>query len=180
MSQANERLIAMTDLETSGDVPAIHDILEIGLVLFNQKYFEIVDTLDLKVRPRHIETAVPAALEWNGYKPENWLDAVGLEEAMRLYAEKTQDAIFCSYNVSFDWMFINQAFHETGIENPMSTFENHDRLDVLTLAWSKGLKGGPSLSLKEACRLFDIPPEPFPHNALSGAMTTYKLWKKLC
>jgi hypothetical protein len=52
----------MTDLETTGDIFSIHEILEIGLVLFDQQTFEILDTLNVKVKPEHIENAVPAAL----------------------------------------------------------------------------------------------------------------------
>jgi DNA polymerase III epsilon subunit-like protein len=173
------RHIAMTDLETSGDVFGVHEILEIGLVVFNQKTFEIIDTLNIKVRPEHIENAVPAAIALNGYKKENWKEALSLSDALAQYTEKTQGAIFCSYNVSFDWGFMNEAFQKTGLPNHMSTRENHDRLDVLTLVYDHGLKNGPSLSLKNACTMFDIPLEPEPHSALNGAMTAYELWKKL-
>ena len=48
LEKLNERPIAMTDLETSGDVFGIHEILEIGLVVFDQNNFEIIDTLNIK------------------------------------------------------------------------------------------------------------------------------------
>jgi DNA polymerase III epsilon subunit-like protein len=169
----------MTDLETSGDIPGVHEILEIGLVLFEQSSGNILDKWEIKIRPEHIENAVPAAIERNGYDPKKWENAISLPEAIQIYGEKTQNAIFCSYNVSFDWPFINDAFYSTKIPNPMSTKENHDRLDVLTLAWAGGLKKGESLSLKSACKLFKIPEEPEPHSALNGALTAYLLWKKL-
>lgn len=169
----------MTDLETSGDVFGVHEILEIRLVVFDPETFEIVDTLNIKVKPEHIENAVKRALDYNGYSEEKWQDAVSLKEAMEIYAQKTQDCIFCAYNATFDWGFVNDAFFKTGIANPMSTFENHDRLDLLSIAWAKGLKDEDSFSLKTACKLFDVPPEPEPHNALNGAMTAYELFKKL-
>ncbi len=169
----------MTDLETTGELPSRHEMLEIGLVLFHPKTFAILDTFNTKVRPEHIETAKPEALAVNGYREENWSDAVSLADAMKTYGEKTQGAVFCSYNVSFDWPFIAEAFHRCGLPNPMMTRENHDRLDVLTLAWQKGLKHESSFSLRSACKLFGVPPEPEPHSALNGAMTAYELWKKL-
>lgn len=169
----------MTDLETSGDVPSAHEILEIGLVVFDQDTFKILDTYNQKTKPEHIENAVPAALERNGYKPENWSDAIDLKKAMEQYVQKTQNCIFCAYNVSFDWAFINEVLYKNKISNPMSIRENHDRLDVLTMAWIAGLKNEPSFSLKTACKFFGIPLEPEPHNALSGAMTAYELFKKI-
>ncbi len=99
---------------------------------------------------------------------------------MKEYKDRAGENVFCAYNVSFDWGFINEAFFKAEIDNPMSTKENHDRLDLLSIAWEKGLKKEKSWSLKSACNLFGIEPEPEPHNALNGAMTGYKLFKKLC
>lgn len=174
-----KRKIAMTDLETSGDVPLVHEILEIGLVVFDPETFEVVDRWETKVKPEHIETAVQAAIDYNGYREGDWQDAMSLGDAIKIYGEKTKDCVFCAYNVSFDWGFINEAFFKAGIENPMSTRANHDRLDLLSIAWERGLKNQKSWSLKSACELFGIEPEPEPHNALNGAETSYKLFKKL-
>jgi DNA polymerase III alpha subunit (gram-positive type) len=171
----SEAKIAMTDLETSGDVFGVHEILEIGLVLFDQKTFEILDTLEVKIKPEHIENAAPAALERNGYNEKDWEGAVSLEEGMKKYAEKTKGAIFCAYNATFDWGFMNDAFRKTGVVNEM----DYHRLDLLSLAWQKGLKDEKSWSLKTACGLFGVPPEPDVHGALNGAMTAYELYKKI-
>lgn len=175
----SKKKIVMTDLETSGDVPGVHEILEIGVVVFNPQTFEIVDSYNRKVKPERIETAVQAAIDYNGYNEKDWADAVNLKEAMEEYARRAGENIFCSYNVSFDWGFINNSFLQAEIKNPMSTFENHDRLDLLSIAWERGVKNEKSWSLKTACNLFGIEPEPEPHNALNGAMTAYKLFKKL-
>ncbi len=169
----------MTDLETSGDIFGVHEILEIGLVLFDPETFEIVDSCNRKVRPTNIANAVPAALAYNGYSEAAWAEAVSLEEAMKEYAERAGGGVFCAYNATFDWGFINNAFLKARLENPMSTFENHDRLDLLSIAWQAGLKNENSWSLKSACKFFGVEPEPEPHNALNGAMTAYKLFKKL-
>ncbi len=174
-----KRKIAMTDLETSGDIFGVHEILEIGLVLFDQETFEIVDSYNRKVKPEKIENAVQAALDYNGYNEKDWEEAVSLEEAIKEYKNRAGANILCSYNVSFDWGFISDAFFRFGIENPMSTRENHDRLDLLSIVWERGLKNEKSWSLKSACKLFGVEPEPEPHNALNGTMTAYKLFKKL-
>lgn len=170
-----ERKIAMTDLETSGDVFGVHEILEIGLVLFNPTTFEILDSYNQKVKPTSIENAVPAALARNGFKEECWQDAVSLKEAMQIYAEKTKDAIFCAYNATFDWGFINDAFRKTGVENKM----DYHRLDLLSIAWAKGLVKNEKWNLTTACEIFGVSPEPEVHRAINGAMVDYELFKKL-
>lgn len=179
MVNRSERKIAITDLETTGDVFGVHEILEVGLVVFDQNTFEITDTLNIKVKPLCIENAVPEALAVNGYNAEDWTEAVSLKEAMEIYAEKVKDAVFCAYNATFDWGFISDAFRTTGITNPLSTRENHDRLDLLSIAFAKGLDRSQSLSLQSACDMFGVLKEPAVHRALNGAMTEYELFKKL-
>ena len=173
--KASERKIAMTDLETSGDVFGVHEILEIGLVVFDPNTLEIVDTLNIKTKPLNIENAKPVALERNGYNEKDWKEAVDLKKAVEIYAEKTKDTVFCAYNATFDWGFMNDAFRKTEVKNNM----DYHRLDLLSVAWTKGLAENESWSLKTACQMFGVSPEPEPHNALNGAMTAYELFKKL-
>jgi len=165
----------MTDVETTGDIFGVHEILEIGLVVFDQNTFEIIDTLEVKVKPTSLKNAIPAALEKNGYSVKEWEGAVSLKDAMEIYASKTEGCAFCSFNVSFDWGFINDAFIKTGIKDKT----DYHRLDLLSMAWIKGLGKNEKWTLKTACEIFGVPPEPMPHSALNGAMTAYELFKKL-
>src|SRR5258708_37565854 len=89
--------ISITDLETTGLRPDVHEIVEIGLLVIDQTSFEILDTFDVKVRPEHPERATKGALETNGYNPAQWSNAVTIEEAIREYGRKTADTIFCSH-----------------------------------------------------------------------------------
>jgi len=56
---------------------------------------------------------------------------------------------------------------------------DYHRLDLLSIAWTKSLKDKEKWSLKTACEIFNIPPEPEVHRAINGAMTAYQLFKKL-
>lgn len=175
LTNLNEHPLAFTDLETTGDVFGEHEILEIGLVVADQKNLEIIDTLNIKVKPLNIKNAIPAALQRNGYKPEDWQDAVALKEAMEQYTQMSKGAIFCAYNATFDWGFLNEAFRKTGIKDMM----DYHRLDLLSIAWERGMKEKGSWSLRLACEMFGVPPEPPIHRALNGAMTCFNLYKKL-
>jgi len=105
-----ERPIAVIDIETTGDNPVIHEIIEIGLILINPKTLQLLEKWTTKVKPTHIETALAVALKCNGYHEREWEGAPFLGEAMKIFSAKTKGAIFCSYNLSFDWSFISQAF----------------------------------------------------------------------
>lgn len=176
---AKKRKIAMTDIETSGVEVGKGEILEIGLIVFDQQNLQKTDAWQVKVAPTHIESALPEALMINGYTAEKWQNAITLKEAMQIYAEKTRDTIFCAYNATFDWVFLCDAFQKTGISNPMNTTANHDRLDLLSIAWSFGLNSAESFSLKSACEFFGVPPEPVVHSAFKGTETAYELYKKI-
>jgi len=64
------------------------------LVVINQKTLEIIDTLDIKVKPEHIETADEFALKINGYNETDWKDALTLKEAMSIYGQKQKVRYF--------------------------------------------------------------------------------------
>jgi len=170
-----DRLIALTDLETTGDIFTTHEILEIGLILFRQDSLEIVDTFEAKVKPEHPEIFVPAAIERNGYKKEDWTEARPLKEVLEIYSSKTKDAIFCAYNVSFDWGFMNEAFKKTKVKDLM----DYHRIDIMSMAFYKYLDKIESLSMSKVSKLAGIEAEPLPHRALNGAMQGYKLYKAL-
>ncbi len=171
-----ERPIAITDVETTGLDAAVHEIVEVGLVIINQQTLEIVDTFAAKVRPLHIERASAAALAINGYAEADWKDAVELCDALAIYGEKTRDAMFAAHNVTFDWSFVHEAFRKTGVENRM----DYHRIDLFTLAWSKlqtsGLK---KFNLNEIAKYLGIPEEPMPHRALNGAMIAYQVLRRI-
>jgi DNA polymerase-3 subunit alpha (Gram-positive type) len=166
---------AITDIETTGDIFGYHEILEIGLVLCDPLTFDILDTYEAKIKPLHIEHSIDKALERNGYTPEDWVHAETLETVLKQYAEKTKHSFFCSYNVSFDWGFMNNGFKQTNISH---TIDYH-HIDIMSLALMKYRKNLPNLSSNLISEKLDIPKEPLPHRALAGAMQSYHSMKKL-
>lgn len=176
LQNLNERPLAFTDLETTGDVFGVHEILEIGLVVVSQKDFEVLEELNIKTKPLHMENAVPAALDKNGYRAEDWAEALPLKKTIEQYAEKTKGAIFVAYNATFDWGFMNQAFRETGVEDKM----DYHRLDVLSMAWLKLRERGlDRWGLSKVAAYLGIPEEPLPHRAINGARLALEVYKKL-
>ena len=169
------RPIAVTDVETTGLEPDIHETIEIGLILVDQSSLTILDMLDVKVRPEHIETASEDALALNGYSEEEWRSAVSLRQAMSMYAEKTTNSIFCSQNVTFDWSFLQHAFRLTDVRNSM----DYHRLDLFTASWV--LLRGTGLdrfNLDEVAEHLGVGREPYPHRAIGGARIAYEVLRR--
>jgi len=182
-----DRPLAFTDLEmtglepirfVNGNLQPWHEICEIGLVLADQRTLEILDTLDIRVKIEHINRADPKALEVNGYRKEDWSDAVTLQQAMATYNQKVTGAVFAAHNVTYDWGFIELAYKLTGITASM----DYHRIDLLTFAKATLEAKGYELDKYRLSRLAEfvgLHPEPLPHRAINGAMSAYQVYKAI-
>jgi DNA polymerase III subunit epsilon len=171
-----DRPLAFTDIETTGLDVLTHEIIEIGLVVADQRTLAVIDELEIKIAPEHIELASQEALQVNGYRPEDWQNAVSLAQAMDIYAAKTAEAMFVAHNVTFDWSFIDMAFRLTGVRNRL----DYHRLDILTMAWQKLRHSGlAKFNLNEIAKFVGAPGEPMPHRALNGARNAYEVFVRL-
>lgn len=175
--------LAFIDIETTGLDVHRHEIIEIGLVVARQipqegrgPRIEVVDEVEVKVRPERIEDAQPKALEINGYTPEAWKDALSLTEALKVIASKTKKAIIVGHNFAFDWAFLNEGFLKTGVRHEM----HYHRLDTLPMAFAK-LYHEPAVqafSLSSLATYFGVVNED-PHTALADVRTTVAIYEKL-
>lgn len=178
-----KRNLAFIDLETTGLDPEKHEIIEIGAIIARQIQcadkgceLEVIDELELKVKPEHLETSDPESLKINGYNEGDWLFAVSLQQAIKVLAEKTEGAILVAQNVSFDWSFLEKAFAKTGVANKM----DFHRLDLLSMAYAK-LYHNPAaqrFSLRSLCAHYEIRNERA-HSALADIRATYEIYKKI-
>lgn len=167
--------IAFVDLETTGLNPHTAEIIEIGVLVYNLKAKTIKEH-QVKVRPLYIERADPKALEVNGYTEKAWKDAVTLEEALNQIAEVCEGATFLAWNATFDWSFLEKAYHDTGLNIPF----HYHRICVMSIAWAKVPKEKvQGYSLKTICAYLGIAPEPKIHRALDGAKKAAQVYMRL-
>lgn len=173
--------LAFVDIETTGFNVETQEIIEIGLVLVKQigddgTKFEIIEELELKIKPEHIETADPQALRVNGYDPSQWIFASSLADAMKVFAEKTKDAIFVAHNLAFDYTFMDKAFRTTGVENQMF----YAKLDTISMAYAKHHKNPDveRFSLQRLAEHYGVV-NSNAHTALADARTLFMIYEKM-
>ena len=176
----NHRL-AFIDLETTGLDVYTHEIIEIGCVLVetytegNDIKLSVIEEFEYKIAPQNISLANPTALKVNGYKKEDWYDALLIKEVLNILARKTQDAIMVGHNVTFDYMFLDRAFKSQKIQNTM----HYHLLDTISIAHAKlHTNEVQKYSLYALCEQFGIKNE-HQHTALADARATYELYQKL-
>ncbi|HUO75807.1 MAG TPA: exonuclease domain-containing protein [Candidatus Paceibacterota bacterium] len=158
-----ERPIAITDIETTGLDASVHEIVDLALLVVDPQSLKIRDEYHARIKPLNIRTGARRALDVIGYSSRAWANAVDLETALTVYAQKAADAVFCSYNVFLTYSFLDAGFKSAGVEDPT----DYHRLDLFTLAWSR--LGMASPSFDQICRKLDVAPEPKPHRASIGA-----------
>jgi DNA polymerase III subunit epsilon len=175
-----QKPIAFVDIETTGLDPEKQEIIELGVVITKMKDGALVvtDQIDLKVQPKHIETAEPQALRVNGYNDADWLFAVSIEEAMKSFVEKTDGAIFTAHNVTFDYCFIEQTLKQLGMTHNL----HYHKLDTISLAFGILHNDADAdvnrFSLQKLCEYYNIENKKA-HSAFADAYATYEVFKKL-
>jgi len=167
--------LAFIDIETTGLNVLEHEIIEIGCVLVSPK-MKVLDEFEIKIKPEHIENADKTSMKINHYSSKEWGKALPIEKALKIFSKKVKDHIMVGQNVSFDLEFLDYNLTKLGLKNTL----HYHRLDTISIAWAR-FHNNPDFkhfSLREMCKYFNIENKR-PHNALSDARATYKLYKKL-
>jgi DNA polymerase III epsilon subunit-like protein len=175
--------LVFVDTETTGLDPRKHELLEIAFVRVQQDWsisgapvFTIVEEWSAKVLPENIQSADPASLRVNGYTVTAWNGAVRIQDALKIFSDKTEGAIMVAHNVAFDASFLDTAFSTYGVPNKM----HYHRLDTVSMAYAK-LNSAPEVtrySLAELCKHFGIVNENA-HSALADTRACFELFERL-
>lgn len=177
--------LAFVDLETTGLDPFRHEIIEIGIVLaeqrediFGKKSLEFLSEHEIQLKPAHIETADLKALEVSKYDKRSWEKAVPQKEGLTQAATLLEGVVFIAQNVAFDWAFLQKAGNEYGVDFEKQV--HYHKLDLASMVFGK-LYHDPKLSrfsLRELTEYFGVKNENA-HTALADARATFEVCKKL-
>ena len=153
MNPYKDKLLAFLDSETSGLRPDEHEILELGLVLYDDSKDEVIKEWSVKIAPRHIHTAQDQALKINGYADDPSLYKANLRTSLIKLNKLVDGCILVGQNIAFDVAFLERALSEFNIT---PSFDRR-KLELMSMAWfcvrNKDLNG---LSLKDLCNHFNI------------------------
>ena len=137
------------DVETTGLNPAIHEIIEIALIIEGEEGLHRFST---KIKPKYIEHADPRALEVNGFSHQEWRDAPYDMEVAEEIASLIEGCTLIGHNVHFDAEFVEEMLHKCGC-----TFvPKRRKIDTITLA-HEHLYFWPAHSLSSLRLFFGIP-----------------------
>jgi DNA polymerase III epsilon subunit-like protein len=174
-----ERSLIFMDVETTGLDPAKHEIIEIACLVVDPKTLEVKRSYLAKVKPEHLGTADPKALELNQYSPPKWQGAKIIKTVLEEIGQLAPGGMFTGYNVSFDRPFIENAAKKKKV----SLKVDYHWLDVMSMVYLKLFSGKKieRLSLTYICEFLGIPHFQA-HTALGDAKATlavYRFLKKI-
>jgi DNA polymerase III epsilon subunit-like protein len=127
------------DIECSGPVPGLYDLLSLGIVEVREEGDDVIVGADdyVEVRPE-APRVDPGAMKVNGLDLERLrreglplghaLDRVTAFVEARL--APGSKPVFVGHNAPFDWSFVSYAYHATGRRNPFG----YKALDTKALA----------------------------------------------
>jgi len=168
--------IALVDIETTGLLPTEHEIIEIGMVVFDSNTMRIIEEWSTKVKPVYPENGSPKAYAVNGYNDEDWAEAPDIIPVLETFVEKTKDCVFVAYNVAFDWGFLEFQMTKYGIEHHMS----YQKMCLMSMAFAKVPHDKVfSWSLKTVATYLGVPRESATHRAMGGVKCEYGVYCKL-
>ncbi|MGE0822858.1 MAG: lambda-exonuclease family protein [Candidatus Binatia bacterium] len=155
--------MAVVDLETTGLSPGGDRIVEIAVVRIEpgQQPVLVLDTL--------VNPGLPiSGTEIHGISDKDVIEAPSFIQVAGNLASALTDSVFASYNVYFDFQFVQAELTQVGINN----FPPH-----LCLMYMRPLLGlGPKCSLTDACEAHGITYSRA-HQAASDAMVGAFLWQ---
>jgi DNA polymerase-3 subunit epsilon len=161
------RDICVIDVETTGVVPQMHEIIEIAAVRLWQN-LDVADYWTSKVIPIHPERIEPSAVAINGYTPQEWEDSPRLDDVLSILETFVAGRRIGGHNVSFDLDFLRFWCHPC----PPEIKSLYAPLDTATLAYPLYRLGIlPDLHLATLAAHYCVE-NVAPHRALGDALCT--------
>lgn len=176
-------IITAIDTETTGLDYRQHEMLQFAAVRFflddskDDLEINIIDKIELKIKPKNIELASHYALKVNGYSANDWRGSFPIEKHLDVMINFMSDCDFLlGQNLIFDLRFIQKAIVYS--DKPMFTFPKY--CDTRYMADSLVKKGIlKNSSMDKLCEHYEIKTSGRAHTALVDCNRTIGVWLKL-
>ena len=129
-------MMHFVDTETTGLDNRRHEVIELAILTDypNGKKERWVS----KIKPLHIDTADPKALEINGYSEEEWESAPYFAEVYEEVQKRLRVGLIVGHNIQFDMNFIKEHFKRMGKDPDKyypSSVPAHSRVEGVSRRW---------------------------------------------
>lgn len=177
--------LLIVDTETGGLKPKEHDLLTIGLVVWEEQ--EIKDTLELKISKEHYRTT-EQALAVNQINLEE-LNKTGLKEKETIaeliaFIKKNfgkEKPTVCGHNINFDVGFLRELFERNFFDyEKYLSHRTLDTMSIMTFLFLQGKTETRLAKLDDAIQYFGLEiTTKERHTALADAKITASVLNKM-
>lgn len=163
----SEAVFCIVDIETNGSKPDKHQIIEIGAV--KVRNMKIIDRFESLVQCGTISEHIT---QITGIDTGDTMDAPAMRDVLGEFKAFLDDAVFVGHDVKFDFKFTSRMMERVGMAPLLNrTLCTIDLAERTISSYRYGLA-----FLNEQLELYA---DATHHRALSDAMTTAKLFKKI-
>jgi DNA polymerase III alpha subunit (gram-positive type) len=179
-----EWLLAFIDVETTGLVPGWHEMIDVGIAITDVDG-RVLDTLFLRIQPRHAERLSAGARAVNAFDAARWktLGALTLAAAVdsilafhrRVAGQRP--TLMVAFNSQFDAAFLDHLFRTR--DRSWREMYHYFVLDLPSMAWSLGLHDLRGNLLAKRLGVEDEPHIAEEHTGITGAMLNVRIYQAL-
>jgi len=169
--------LLFVDTETTGLDATKHELLEVAAIRTSPDGLRVISKFEAKLKPTHIESAEPKALQINGYVASQWTDETCMKPELVVDAlqKMAVGTALVGQNVSFDEGFLTPLFTRLGMKAPWG----YHKVDTVALAWPLFLHTDlAGLSLGKLCEFLGVATMPT-HRAAADAEACRQVYLKL-
>ncbi|NPA55972.1 MAG: 3'-5' exonuclease [Epsilonproteobacteria bacterium] len=162
LSQIQDEVFCIVDIETNGSKPENSQIIEIGAI--KVKNGEVIDTFNEFVKADYIPEAIR---ELTGINEKMLKNAKTQKEVLRKFKEFLGDAIFVAHDSYFDFNYIKSQLKKEGLGDLLNP-------EICTLTLSKKTIDASRYGLKYLIEELNLPKGDL-HRALYDAKATSEI-----
>lgn len=176
---AKEIVYFCIDCESSGPVPALYNLISLGVVVVRrdpatgkhtlgaEKYWELQLAFPgWEDEAERIHKLTREHLDKHGLPPRQVLTE--LSAFTKQHCAENEKPLFVGHNAPFDWMMVNYYYHHFAVKNPYG----YNALDTKAMATGKHRLSWPDSNKEKLLELYPrlrAPAENMVHNALADA-----------
>ena len=177
-------MLAIVDVETTGLVAGYHEMIDFGLVMTDLDG-KVIDSLFLRIQPRHPERMSEGARRVNGFDAVKWkamhalADTAAVDSLVRFHRRVAGDrpVLLVAFNSQFDAAFLDHLFRTRG--SSWRTLYHYFVLDIPSMAWALGLRDLTGHDLSQRLGVADEPRVADEHTGITGAMLNVRIYQAL-
>jgi DNA polymerase III alpha subunit (gram-positive type) len=183
-TSGSELMLAIVDVETTGIVAGYHEMIDFGLVMTDLDG-KVIDSLFLRIQPRHPERLSEGARRVNGFDAAKWRqmhaldDTIAVDSLVKFHKRVAGDrpVLLVAFNSQFDAAFLDHLFRTRG--SSWRTLYHYFVLDIPSMAWALGYR---DLTGHDLAARLGVPDEPRiadEHTGITGAMLNVRIYQAL-